>query len=76
MKVVFSLFAVVFFFAYANAQTSWYVDQNTGSDSNAGLTPAEAFSTVEFAAEEHASPGDSVFIIGTYVNTSYDPTYS
>ncbi len=56
------------------AQTGWYVDQELGNDSNNGRKPEKAFQSFDKAADK-ANPGDTIFIIGEYHNTSYNPNY-
>ncbi len=56
------------------AQTSWYVNQQTGLDSNNGQAPSTPFQLFD-AALNLVSEGDTIFIMGTYANPSYDPNY-
>ncbi|APY08230.1 hypothetical protein BWZ20_07910 [Winogradskyella sp. J14-2] len=57
------------------AQTTYYVDQQNGSDSNNGTSIATAFETFD-EAENQVSPGDTIEIVGEYTNSSYNPSYS
>lgn len=57
------------------AQTSYFVDQQSGNDSNNGLTNQTAFQTFD-AATSVVTPGDSIVIMGVYHNASYNPNFS
>ncbi len=57
------------------AQTSYYVNKQTGSNSNNGLSVSTPFKTVENAVGV-LGPGDTLFIIGEYSNNSYNPSYT
>jgi parallel beta-helix repeat protein len=78
MKIKFHL--LVFFvcfncFSILNAQTTYYVDQQNGNDSNNGTTTTTAFENFD-QAESNVSAGDTIEIIGTYTNASYNANYS
>lgn len=60
---------------FSTGQTVWYVDQETGDDSNTGLSIEEAFASVEYAVTEFVNPGDTVLIRGIYKNASYSEGY-
>jgi len=68
-------FLLLMLSALSFSQTSWYVSQQTGSDSNNGLNPDHPFNTIETAVN-YLSPGDTLFIIGEYTNQSYNPDYT
>jgi len=74
MKISIILF-IVFSCQILTGQTSWYVDQQNGSPSNSGQTPEMAFNEFDLALD-YVQPGDTIFIIGEYHNTSYDPDYT
>lgn len=57
------------------AQTTYYVDQQNGSDANNGTSVSTAFETFD-EAEGAVSAGDTIEIIGEYTNSSYNSTYS
>lgn len=57
------------------AQHNYFVSQEAGSNSNNGQSPSTPFKTVEKAVE-FLSPGDTLLIMGIYVNASYDTNYS
>ncbi|WPR71948.1 T9SS type A sorting domain-containing protein [Flavobacterium sp. NG2] len=57
------------------AQTTYYVNQQTGSNTNNGLSTGNPFKTVEKAVTV-LSAGDTLLIMGVYANASYNPTYS
>ena len=52
----------------------YYVDQASGDDTNDGLDPGRAFQTAE-QARDFLQPGDTLKIMGEYVNPSFDRTY-
>ncbi len=56
-------------------QTTYYVDQQNGNDSNNGTSVANAFETFD-EAESTVSHGDTIEIIGVYANQSYNGTYT
>ncbi len=59
------------------AQTSWYVDNQNGSNSNNGTSPDSAVHTVEYLlTNDLIQPQDTVFILGQYNNPSYDPSFN
>jgi len=55
--------------------TNYYVDQANGSNSNSGTSPATAFRNFN-SALNMVQAGDTIAIIGTYHNPSYDPNYT
>jgi len=57
------------------SQTNRYVSQETGSDSNNGTSASSPFKTIDNATG-YLKPGDTLFIMGKYSNTSFDPDYS
>lgn len=58
------------------AQTSWYVSQESGSNGNNGLSASTPFATVANVVNNYVQAGDTVFLMGEFVNSSYDPNYS
>ena len=57
-------------------QTSWYVNLQTGSNSNSGTTPSNPVKTVDHLLSNGlVQPGDTVFIMGQYNNPDYDPDF-
>ncbi len=57
------------------AQQSYYVDQQNGQDSYDGLSTATAFQNFDTATSV-VQAGDTIAIIGTYLNPSYDANYT
>ncbi len=57
------------------AQTSWYVSQESGSDSNNGKSPTTPFQSVNKAVNK-LNPDDTLFFMGIFSNDSYDPNYT
>ncbi|WP_194767891.1 T9SS type A sorting domain-containing protein [Tamlana sp. I1] len=55
-------------------QTNWYVSM-AGDDTNSGTSASSPFKTFS-EIQNNVQPGDTVFVIGTYTNTSYNPNYS
>mgnify|MGYP002712955008 CR=1 FL=1 len=66
---------LLFLLQIGYSQTTYYVDQQNGNDSNNGTSIATAFSSFDEASNQ-VMPGDTIEIIGEYANTSYNPTYS
>lgn len=60
---------------YSFAQTTYYVDQQNGLDSNNGTSTSTAFQTFT-KAKNSVSAGDTIEIIGEYKNPSYNASYS
>lgn len=59
----------------AIGQTTYYVDQTNGDDTFNGTSPSTAFETVNFAAGI-LIPGDTLEIIGEYVNASFNSNFT
>ncbi len=57
------------------AQHTYYVDQQNGHDSQNGLSVANALKSFD-EAENRVSAGDTIAIVGTYHNPSYDANYT
>ena len=71
-------FYILLILLYGNiitAQQTYYVDQENGDDTNNGLSTATAFQNIDIAVSI-VQPGDTISIIGTYHNTSYNPDYT
>ncbi|KQC33343.1 hypothetical protein AAU57_08460 [Nonlabens sp. YIK11] len=62
-------------FAFAKAQTTYYVSQENGLNSNNGLSASSPFKNIDDAVDI-VQPGDVIKIMGVYANASYDPNYS
>jgi hypothetical protein len=61
------------------AQTSYYVNQQTGADGNNGTSPSTPFASLDpvfSGSNALASPGDVVHIMGEFTNESYDENYA
>lgn len=58
-----------------NAQTTYYVDQTNGNDSNNGNSTSTAFKSMNEAVS-NVTPGDTILIIGEYKNNSYNSSFS
>lgn len=66
MKKISSIFCLLGFCCLSVSATEWYVIGKTGDDANSGLSPKEAFRTLQKAADI-VEPGDIVYIgDGTY----------
>ncbi|MEW4922690.1 DNRLRE domain-containing protein [Algibacter sp. 2305UL17-15] len=61
--------------SFTYGQNTYYVDQQTGDDSNNGTSLASAYETIE-AAVGNLQAGDTMYIVGEYHNPSYNPNYS
>ena len=57
------------------AQTNYYVNQQSGSNSNDGLTTSTPFETFDFALG-NLTEGDTLQIMGEYSNDSYNSTFT
>ena len=57
-------------------QSSWYISQQHGSDANSGATPSAAFGSVDYALDNFVQPGDTLFLVDTFTNASYDADYT
>lgn len=61
--------------AFAKAQTTYYVSQQTGTSGNNGTSPSTPFDDIDDAVNA-VSPGDTIKIMGVYKNASYNGNYS
>ena len=68
-KFLFFVFSITAF-----AQNSYYVDPVNGNNSNNGLSPNTSFSSINIALNV-VLPGDTILLIGTFQNTSYNPNF-
>ena len=70
------IYVILFLITSLNskAQTSWYVNQQSGLNSNDGQSSSTAFQSFD-TATDMVSPGDTIFVMGSYTNTSYNPSY-
>ncbi len=75
MNKIILIYSVIFFNIYLNAQTTYYVDQNKGDDTNNGIKTSTAFKTIDKATSS-VKPGDTISIIGVYANSSYSASFS
>jgi len=58
---------------HSSAQNIWYVDQNSGSNSNTGSSLSEAIQSLDYALESQLiKAGDTVYIVGSYKNKNYN----
>ncbi|MGJ8683627.1 MAG: T9SS type A sorting domain-containing protein [Nonlabens sp.] len=62
-------------FVFAQAQTTYYVSQQTGTSGNNGTSPSTPFNDIDDAVNA-VSAGDTIKIMGVYANSSYDANYS
>lgn len=70
------LLLVIFIsFNFTIGQTTYYVDQQNGNNSNNGISVSTPYKTISNAVN-NVSPGDTIEIIGEYKNSSYDSNYS
>jgi len=75
-KTFLSLTVMLFWSTAIFAQhTTYYVDQANGSNSNSGTSPSTALSNFD-SALNMVTAGDTISIVGTYHNPSYDPNYT
>lgn len=75
MRIISLTLFGLFIFNQINAQNNWYVNYSIGNDNNNGTSENSPFKTVEYVADNILQPGDTLFIIGEYVNSSYNPNY-
>ncbi|WP_452224011.1 T9SS type A sorting domain-containing protein [Lacinutrix chionoecetis] len=75
IKLQLVLAVALFLSAFTHAQTTYYVDQQNGSDASNGTSVSTAFETFDKAKNE-VSAGDTIEIIGEYSNPSYNPNYT
>ena len=71
----FLLLIILLFSHFVIAQQTYYVDQQNGDDAQDGLSPGTAFANLDTAVLS-VQPGDTIAIIGTYHNASYNSDYS
>lgn len=69
------LFICLHIYSFINAQTTYYVDQQNGSDSDNGTSISTAYKTFD-KAKDMVSAGETIEIIGEYTNPSYNANYS
>lgn len=58
----------------STGQTSWFISQESGNDTYSGKSPSKAFKSMN-KARTALSPGDTLFFVGLFTNTSFDPDY-
>jgi len=79
MKYILFWFLMIIVCPSGYSQTSFYVDQESGNDSNDGLSSTTAFKSFQKAVNNVStgagSDGDSILIIGEYHNQSFDEDY-
>lgn len=59
--------------------TTWYIDQQNGSNSNSGTSSMDAFATLDKVfrgANAVVEAGDTVILMGEFTNPSYDPNFT
>lgn len=59
--------------------TTWYIDQQNGSNGNGGMSSTDAFQTIDKVfrgANAVVGAGDTVVLIGEFTNPSYDPNFT
>lgn len=79
MKIFTSVWVWLMLSLTLPAQTSYYVNQQTGDDGNNGTSPSTPFATIDPVFKGNSalvSPGDFVYIMGTFANESYDENYA
>ncbi len=80
MKKSFLLTIVTFYFSLSiYSQSNYYINQQTGSDLNNGLTSSTPFKTVKHytkTSNGFITAGDSIFLMGEFSNDSYNASYS
>ncbi len=72
-KITFIIILLISFLG--SAQQTYYVDQQNGYDSQNGLSVTTALKSFD-EAENRVSAGDTIVIVGTYHNPSYDANYA
>ena len=73
-KYFFLAFLFSNFFIYSQNHT-YFVNQQNGNDNHNGLSLSSALKNVDEAITR-VSPGDTISIVGTYYNPSYNPNYT
>ncbi len=57
----------------SSAQNNWYIDQNSGNNSNTGSSLSNALKSLDYALESQLiKAGDTVYIVGMYQNKNYN----
>ena len=75
MKYYYALIILFSNSLFVVSQTNYYINQQSGLDSNNGLSIGNAFKTMD-EAKTHLSPGDTLFFIGEFKNDNYNPTFT
>ena len=70
-----TLFISILFYSFSFSQTTYFVDQQNGKNSNNGKALNFAFKTFDKAVGV-VIPGDVIEIVGIYKNPSYNSNYS
>ncbi|MDY7396810.1 hypothetical protein UMM65_16295 [Aureibaculum sp. 2210JD6-5] len=73
-KLLIILILTVAIYFNGFAQKNYYVNKQSGINSNNGESPSKPFKTVEHAVG-FLSAGDTLLIMGTYTNNSYKSNY-
>lgn len=76
MKLLLSLLPMVLIASSLFGQSTWYVSQQSGSDSNSGQSTLSPYETIAHALNGSVQPGDTVKLMGLFHNDSFDPAYS
>lgn len=75
IKIIVSyLILTTFFVGALEGQSSWYLSQVSGVDTNTGQNPASPFKTIDHAIA-FLNPADTLFLMGEFQNSSYNPDY-
>ena len=64
-NLIFRMFGILFvtlFTFHSTAQTTYYVDNSTGNDSNNGTSPNSAWKTLAYVSLQYFNPGDSILL--------------
>ncbi|WP_159948245.1 T9SS type A sorting domain-containing protein [Polaribacter septentrionalilitoris] len=73
---------VIFFIAFSTyaQHSAYYINQQTGSNSNDGLTPSTPFKTINNnlprTVADNAGVAFEIILIGEFTNASYNPSYT
>lgn len=74
-KSIYLIFLLTGIHLMGFSQTSYYVNQQNGSPVNDGLSTASAFNAIN-SAIAIVQPGDTIFLMGEFVNPSYGTDYT
>jgi uncharacterized protein YdeI (BOF family) len=74
MKKIILFFMLTSQITFVYSQQSWYLSSQNGSDDNDGTSPESPFKTVDKALNI-LNPGDTLFFMDLFTNSSFDPDY-